>query len=223
MLFIAAITAMTCNSCSTKGNKYLDQGEIHYSVDYAGAIGTFPREFLPKYLVVSFKNDKILFEMISPFGNSGILNLDNPEKNIYDTYFSLLTIKYYYPAKPGEIYPGFEAMQGIEIVKTAKTSVICGFDCNNAQITFPADREKKFDIWYTKEIRVRNPNVCTPFSEIDGVLMNFFFIIGHSELHFNAETVYKKNIPDQIFLRRENFVRVSRQEIVRFIDKMLTL
>ena len=40
--------------------------------------------------------------MISPFGNSGILNLSNPEKGIYDTYFSLFTIKYYYAAKPGE-------------------------------------------------------------------------------------------------------------------------
>jgi hypothetical protein len=223
VLFIAAISAMTCNSCSSGGNKYLDEGEIHYSVEYAGAVGAFPREFLPNSLVVSFKDDKILYEMITPIGNSGILNLANPEKNIYDAYFSLLTIKYYYPARPDEIYPGFEAMRGMEITKTSRTSVICGFDCKNAQISFPADRNKKYDIWYTNEIRVKDPNVCTPFHEIDGVLLNFFFIIGHSEMHFNAETAYKKKIPNQIFLRRERFVRVSREEIIRFINKILTL
>ena len=80
------------------------------------------RRYLPKNLIVSFKHDKILFEMISPIGNSGILNLSNPEKDIYDTYFSLLTLKYYYAAKKGEMFPGFEAMEGMELNKTAKTS-----------------------------------------------------------------------------------------------------
>ena len=59
--------------------------------------------------------------MVSPIGNSGILNLSNPEKDIYDTYFSLFTLKYYYAAKQGEMYPGFEAMEGMEIKKTEKT------------------------------------------------------------------------------------------------------
>ena len=98
------------------------------------------KKFCPKNLIVSFKDDKILFEMLSPFGNSGILNLSNPEKGIFDTYFSLFTIKYYYPVKPGEMFPGFEAMEGMIIKKTSKTSVICGFNCKNAEVTFPATR-----------------------------------------------------------------------------------
>ena len=86
-----------------------------------------PKEVLPKNLIVSFKDDKILFEMISPIGNSGIFNLSNPEKDIYDTYFSLFTLKYYYAAEQGEMYPGFEAMEGMEIKKTSKT-------CSNMRI-----------------------------------------------------------------------------------------
>ena len=174
-----------------------------------------------KILIVSFKDDKILFEMLSPIGNSGILNLSNPKKDIYDTYFSLFTLKYYYAAKKGEMYPGFEAMAGMEVHKTEKTAVICGFNCKNAEVTFPSDRAKIYDVWYTNEINVKNPNACSPFYEIDGVLMSFFFLIGHYELRFNAETVYKKDIPDEIFERREKFVRVSREDIIKFIDKML--
>jgi hypothetical protein len=218
---IAVIFAVTCNSCLLKGSKYIDQGEIHYNIEYSGTIGSVPVEVLPKSLVVSFKDDKILFEMLSPIGNSGILNLSNPKKHINDTYFSLFTIKYYYAAKSDEIYPGFEAMDSMEIHKTGKTAVICGFNCKNAEVTFPSDRQKIYNVWYTNEIRVKNPNACTPFSEIDGVLMRFYFMIGHSELSFNAETVYKKDIPDETFERREKFVRVSREDIIRFINKML--
>jgi len=218
---IAVIFAVTCYSCLIKGNKNIDQGEIDYSIDYSGTIGSIPKEVLPKNLIVSFKDDKILFEMLSPIGNSGIINLSNPKKEIYDTYFSLFTLKYYYAAKQGEMYPGFEAMEGMELQKTEKTAVICGFNCKNAQVTFPADRKKVYDIWYTNEISVKNPNASSPFNEIDGVMMSFFFLIGHSELSFTAENVYKKDIPDKTFERREKFVRASREDIVNFINKML--
>jgi hypothetical protein len=218
---IAAIFAVTCYSCFTKAGKNIDQGEIHYTIDYSASIGSIPIEIMPKNLIVSFKDDKILFAMISPIGNSGILNLSNPDKDIYDSYFSILTLKYYYAAKKGEEFPGFEAMDGMEINKTEKTMVICGFNCKNAEVTLPGDRAKIYDVWYTNEINVKNPNGSSPFQQIDGVMMSFFFLIGHTELHFNAETVYRKDIPDKMFERREKFVKVSREEIVKFINNTL--
>lgn len=223
VILIVVITAMITYSCREKGGKFIDQGEIHYNIDYIGNVGPMPKEVLPKNLIVSFKKDKILFEMVSSFGNSGILNLANPEKAIFDTYFSIFNIKYFYAAEPGELYPGFEAMKGMEITKTSKTSIICGFNCKNSEVTFPSDRGKIYDIWYTNEIKVKNPNASTPFTEIDGVLMSFFFFLGPSELHFDAETVYKKEIPDETFERRDKFIRVSREEINKFINKMISL
>jgi hypothetical protein len=222
-MFIALVFAITGFSCKQQGGRYISQGEIHYNIDYIGSFGPMPKEVLPKNLVVSFKNNKVLYEMISSFGNSGILNLSNPEKGIFDTYFSLFTLKYFYAVKPGEQFPGFDAMQGIEIKNTNKTSVICGFNCKNAEVTFPADRNKVFQVWYTNEIDLKNPNTATPFSQIDGVLMSFFFFLGPAELHFDAETVYKKQIPDETFERRDKFMRVSRQEIDKFINKMISM
>jgi hypothetical protein len=70
---------------------------------------------------------------------------------------------------------------------------------------------------------VKNPNIATPFSEIDGVLMDFFFLMGPAEMHFTAETVYKKEIPDKTFERRTNFARVSRENIEKFLDKMISM
>jgi len=223
ILFIAIIFAVTGFSCKERGGKYINQGEIHYNIDYIGNFGPMPKEVLPKNLVVSFKNNKIIFEMISSFGNSGILNLANPDKGILDTYFSLFTLKYFYAVQPGEQFPGFDAMKGIVIRKTSKTSVICGYNCKNAEVTFPAEMNKLYEIWYTNEINIKNPNTATPFSQIDGVLMSFFFFLGTAELHFEAETVYKKEIPDEAFERRQKFMKVSREEIDKFINKMISL
>lgn len=218
-LFIAIFVAMIAFSCRERGGKYIKQGEIHYNIDYIGNFG-MTKEVMPKTMVVSFKNDKILLEMVSPFGNSGIINLANPEKGIFDTYFSVFTMRYYYAAKPGELYPGFEAMSGMEIKKTSKTSIICGYNCKNAEVTFPADRSKIYEIWYTNEINVKNTNASTPFKEIDGVLMSFFFLMGKTELHFDAETVFKKDISDETFNRKDKFKRVTKEDFNDVIKKM---
>ena len=222
-VLLATILSVTIlSSCNRNKCRDLVQGEIHYDVSFMGHISRMPKEILPKSLVVSFKNNKILYELLSPFGNSGIITLANPAKDIYDTYISMFTLKYFYPSQPGEIYPGFESMKGINIRKTSKTSIICGFECKHAEVTLPFDRSKKFQIWYTTEIPVSKPNASTPFQEIEGVLMNFFFIIGSSEFHFEVQNVYKKEIPDKAFERREKFKRVSKKDINKFIDKIVS-
>jgi hypothetical protein len=218
LLFIFVFTA-----CNESGVKTLHQGEIHYDVQYEGHVTLMPKDLMPKNLIVLFKNDNIIYELVSPFGNSGIINLSNPSKEIYDTYLSLFTIRYYYASKPGELYPGFEAMSGMEVRKTSKTADICGFKCKNAEVTFPFDRSKIYNVWYTEEIPVKNPNASTPFNEIDGVLMSFFFFIGRSEFHFEAQNVYKKDIPDETFERKEKFKQVSKKDINKFINKMVSL
>jgi hypothetical protein len=219
----AIIFTFIGTSCSKPGGRSLNQGEIHYDVQYEGHVTLLPKELMPRNLVVSFKNDNIIYELISPFGNSGITNLSNPSKEIHDTYLSLFTIRYFYASKPGELYPGFEAMRGLEIKKTSKSAVICGFNCKNAEVTFPFDRSKVYNVWYTDEIPVKDPNASTPFNQIDGVLMSFFFFIGRSEFHFEAQNVYKKEIPDETFDRKEKFKQVSKNDLNKFINKMVSL
>lgn len=222
VLILAVILAIAGSSCKEKGAKHINQGEIHYNIEYLGDVGMVPKEYMPRNLIVSFKDDKILFDISAPFGNIGIYNLSNPEENIYDTYISLLTLKYFYASKPGEINPGFDSMLDMNINRTSKTALICGFNCKNAEITFPGN-EKVYNIWYTDEIDVKNPNNATPFRDIDGVLMSFFFMMGPAEMHFTAETVYKKEISDKTFERREKYIQVSREEINNFINKMGSL
>lgn len=223
LFIIAGAFALACFSCKEKSRKPIYEGEIHYNVEYIGHVSLMPKELMPRNLVVAFKSDKIIYELLSPVGNSGITNLSNPSKEIYDTYLSMFTIKYFYTLKPGEWYPGFEAMKGIEIHRTSKTAVKCGFVCKNAEVTFPSDRDKIYNVWYTEDIHVKNPNSSTPFEEIDGVLLSFFFFIGRSEFNFEAENVYRKEIPDKTFERKEKFLRVSKKDINKFIYKMVSL
>ena len=223
LLLIAGLIISFSYSCRERGGKYISEGEIHYNIEYTTTTSSFSKDLMPKNLIVSFKDNKILFEILAPIGNSGIVNLVNPEKQLYDTYINLFGVKYCYAGKPGELHPGFESMEGMEVVKTDKTTVICGYNCKNAVVTLAADRSKVYDIWYTDEIKVKNSNISTPFNTIDGVLLSFFFIMGKSELHFEAESVYQKEIPDRSFERRPKFRLVDRQLMDKTITDMVNL
>jgi hypothetical protein len=214
---------LVCYSCKEKGGKYIDQGEIHFNIEYVGNENSLSKDLMPKTLVVSFKDNKILFEILSPIANSGIINLVNPEMRIYDTYINMLGMKYYYAGSPGEMQPGFESMKGMEIKKTGKTTDMCGYTCKNAEVTFPSDRSKVYNIWYTNEIKVKDSNASTPFSDIDGVLMSFFFFMGKSEMRFEAETVYKKEISDKEFERKSKFRLVTKADMNKIITDMVNL
>jgi hypothetical protein len=221
LLLIGGLIIAISYSCRERGGKNISQGEIHYNIEYSGYASSLPKELLPKSLIVSFKDNKILFEITSPVGNSGIVNLVNPELNLYDTYISFLGARHYYASKPGELNPGFGAMAGMVLKKTDKTTVICGYNCHNAEVTFPADRNKKYQVWYTDEIKVNDSNSATPFYEIKGVLMSFFFFMGKAELRFEAETVYKKDVSDKIFERRPKFRPISKKNMEDLIADMI--
>lgn len=214
---------MLVASCREKGGKYISEGAIHYSIDYIKSSGTLSVDLKPKTLVVSFKDNKILFEILAPIGNQGIINVVNPEKKYYDTYINMLGVRYYYAGSEGEIHPGFSSMDGVEIKKTGKTGVICGYDCENVEVTFAADRNKIYSLWYTNDIKVSNSNANTPFHQIDGVLLSFYYILGGSEMKFTAETVYKKEIPDRLFERRPKFRPVNKKDMDKIITDMVNL
>jgi hypothetical protein len=222
-LAFAGIVVFAVCSCRQEKVRNISQGEIHYSINYSGNVGIMPREVMPRNLIVSFKSNKILFDISAPFGNSGILSLSNPDKGIYDTYISLLAWRYYYAANPGEPAPGFDAMNGMIVRKTSKTTIICGYNCKNAEVILPGSKDVVHQVWYTNEINIKNPNAANPYREIDGVLMSFFYQMGSAEMEFSAETIYKKDIPDKLFERREKYLRVSKEDIDKFMSKMISL
>ena len=53
--------------------------------------------------------------------------------------------------------------------------------------------------------------------------MSFYYILGNSEMKFEAENVYKKDIPDKAFERRPKFKLVSRENMDKIIIEMVNL
>lgn len=217
---MAAVMVSAVSSCRQGGIKHMREGEIYYSIRYIKNPSSLPVEFLPKELVIAFNDDRIYSNLRAPFGSSGISSVTNPKENVYDTYLNMLSFKYYYEGTGDEIQPGFSAMDGITFRETGRESEICGFKCREMETRIPGSDSVRY-IWYTDEIRVKGANLLTPYRELDGVLMDFFYIIGEAELEFKADEVFVKDIPDKDFEKRTNYKKVTRDYLDAMIRKMI--
>ena len=198
----------------------MHEGEIYYNIKYITNPSTLSSDFLPKELVITFKNDLILTELKAPFGNSGLSTIINPKEHIYDTYLNLLSFKYYYEGTPKDMQPGFSSMEGLTLHETGRRSVIGGFSCRQVRVSIPNSKTTRY-IWYTNDIKVVQPNRLTPYKDIDGVLMDFFYIFDKTELQFTADEVFAREIPDKTFEQKKNYKKVNRKFLESLIRKMI--
>lgn len=182
-----------------------------------------PDELMPNSMIVKFKDNKILMEITSPIGNNGIFNIINPKENQIKTYMRVLTMKYYYQGSTDEVPPGIDPMSDMVILHTDQSSVILGLQCKHATATLP-ESGFTYDIWYTNEIKLANPNNSTPFKEIDGVLISFFYRMGEMIIEFEADGIFERPVSDKAFELSDNsFRRVNRESMDDLISTMMSL
>ncbi len=208
--------------CKKSTLKSIDEGEIHYKITFHDRNAVLPDELMPNSMIVKFKDDKILMEITSPIGNNGVYNIIDPEKNQVKTYFRVMGMKYYFIGSADEVPPGIDPMENIEFDATDQESEILGLKCKKTTATIP-ETGYKYDLWYTDEIDIKNPNNSNPFKGIDGVLINFFFVMGDITVEFEADGIYIKQISDKSFEKGENYRRIDRKSMDDLIASMMSL
>jgi hypothetical protein len=208
--------------CKKSTGKNFNEGEIHYSISYIGRNSSISEALLPEMMVVKFKDNKIIMEIMSPIGSNGIFNIIKPEQKSIETYMRLLGMKFCYMGEYGEIPPGIDPMEDLIIEETGEMKELFGLNCMKAKAELPGEGYN-YDLWYTSEIGINNPNFSTPYSALDGVLISFFYRMGDMIVEFNAEGVYIKTVPDKDFIIEENYRKIDRKDMDSIISKMMNL
>lgn len=208
--------------CKKSPGRNFNEGEIHYSISYIGRVGSVSEAMLPNMMVVKFKDNKILMEIMTPIGNNGVFNIIDPAQNRIDTFMRILGMKFCYIGEYGEIPPGIDPMEDLLIEKTGAEREMFGLNCTQAKASL-AEEGYEFELWYTKEIGINDPNFSTPYSTIDGVLITFFYRMGDMIVEFSAEGVYMKPVPDKDFIVEENYRKIDRKDMDSIISKMMNL
>ncbi len=98
------------------------------------------------------------------------------------------------------------------VINTNQVDTIAGFPCKKALIVFEAMDSQEIEVYYTQHIKMNNPNWCTPYHEIDGVLMAYEIEEFGVRMRLEAKAV--KNLDNRDCLKPLNdgdFVPITRE------------
>jgi hypothetical protein len=87
--------------------------------------------------------------------------------------------------------------------------MIAGYKCTMAKITFPDDIHPSFTVYYTNDIHLQTPNWNSPFSKIEGVLMEYQVDRYGLEMKFTAKKVTKADVESSSFEIPEGYKPVT--------------
>lgn len=136
------------------------------------------------------------------------------------TVLKVLDKHYMFKGSRDEQMCCFDMMEGMHVQETDETKIIAGFLCKKAIISLPSTHET-FDIYYTEEITLKNPNSTNPYKEIKGVLMEFELQLLYLKMRFVANNYQKIESNNFNAGLNENGRQVTRWQMTQILRKLM--
>ncbi len=200
-------------ACSEKDSAEMVGAKvIEYDVDYIDEIaGSVPTNILPGKMTLVFANRMAMNTIEGFLGQFTLSYIADLKKGTVTTVLKLFDKRYYHRGKRGENPAGIAPMKDMKLEKTATTARMLEFDAIKYKLHLPGYSEKA--IWCTPDIHIKNPNITTPYKELDKVLLQFYTELSVLKMNMTAEKFEEKTLSTDIFTIPENYQEISRAKM----------
>ncbi|MBN2610855.1 MAG: hypothetical protein JXB00_04785 [Bacteroidales bacterium] len=217
-----ALVLLITGCAKHKNEGIFHSGRIDYKITYLeNNLVSISPNMLPKKMKLEF-NQEYSTNVIEGF--MGIFRLNNIthfKHKRCSTLLEILNKNYIYLGKRGDEMCCFESMEDMDIKYTGETKTIAGLKCHKAIVTLN-DNKEKFDVYYTYDINLSDPNITNPYKKIDGVLMEFQLSLSGLKMRFTAESfenTVKNTMEEPAFPKNSN--EVTREQMAHIISKLM--
>lgn len=218
LLFVIAGIIIWAAGCKQTDEKFISEGEIEYQASVLDQTNSMAA-MAPHKMTVRFKANKSCAEMNAGMGLFSASFISDPEKKTFTQLVKILNKKFTLTHdeaainKENERYP-------VKLIPTLETKMIAGYKCMKMKV-IPLDKKSMpFDIFYTKELNIQNPNFTNPFYKVDGVLMEYQLKKFGLEMRFVAKSVTPETIDDKYFQIPPEYKKVSEREMKMIFDDL---
>ncbi|MCQ2973546.1 MAG: DUF4412 domain-containing protein [Bacteroidales bacterium] len=219
IIISVSILLLNCN-CNTIDNfSKIKEGKIIYSIEY-------PKEeeqsslvtLLPETMELKFKEDNTVINIKGFFAIFSLIYVSNHETHTNYSLLKIMNQKKMYKADTVDAPFGYEKMKDIEIEYTNDTLTICGFLCKKALAHSKTSKDNVYELYYTNEIGIKNPNTNNPFKQLNGVLLGFQVRLCGIRMNMKAIEISPEPVEDSAFNIPEGYDNLSREELEDFIN-----
>lgn len=219
LLFLTLIIFLIQGCLEEDRGTKLAEGLISYDIEYMDdSIDRVMVRFLPKKMIVKFKNNNTVNKIESVSGIVSFTHIQNFKDKSNITLVKLMNRKYQYVEELDEPSLFFNTLPGIKIKETEETKEIAGYKCKKAIISCKNDSFKPFYVYYTNDIKINSPNKHTPFKDMDGVLMEFQIELYDINMRLTATQVISKKIPSKEFEVPTGYEPINKRTMQEIIN-----
>ena len=208
-------------SCVSTDSDNQSQGVIEYDVTYLSNQSSIPTNVLPKKITLKFKQNKSITTIEGFMNMFSMSNVCDFRKHTNTMILKVMDSRYVHYGEKYDPPFFFDSLKDLKIVQTKEFKVIAGLKCKKALVTASSKGVSPFEIYYTQDIKLKEPNKSTPFESIDGVLMQFNIKLSNVEMSLCASKYKKEIVPSEIFDIPDNCKKVTREKFARILTKLL--
>ncbi|UCH14481.1 MAG: hypothetical protein JSV22_00595 [Bacteroidales bacterium] len=210
----------TCKEDTYEG-KYIN-GAIEYKITYIeNELKEISPSLLPKKMKLEFSPHYSTNTIEGFMGFFKLKSHTNFRQRKCFTILEVLNKKYLFKGKKGESMCCFDENPDMKIEFTDDIKEIAGLECKRAIVSLP-EKGETFDIYYTNEISIHNPNSTNPYNQIDGVLLDFQLKLAYLKMKFTAEKfIPSKNNEIDKYKEPANYREVSREQMTYIIKRLM--
>ena len=192
---------------------------IEYKVTYLDdKAGSIPTSILPGKMTLVFADHYALNRIdgfLGQFSLSFIANLKN--KSVVNLV-KIFDKKYVYYGKEDELPVCIEPIDSIDIIEEEKNIEIAGFRCRKLRIK--SSNHPDITVLCTDQIKVKYPNITTPYKDIDEVMLMFNTSLSLLEMKCTASKYEEKEVPWEIFRVPDDYKSISRENLEKVIKEL---
>lgn len=215
--FVLFFAISVFSSCTEGAKKHgIKQGYIEYDITYNDLVPSkYGANMRPTKMVVKFKDNNTINRIEGLSGAFSFAFIQNMQTQTTYTLIKILNKKLYHLEPIDTVkYPfAYADMPNFTIQKTGETEKFLGFLCYRARVVYADTLYQPFEILYTKEIGVQNPNWNTPFEGIDGIMLKFSAVMFNQNMNIVASVIKSTKISDEDFIIPPDYEKVEQSTV----------
>lgn len=198
-----------------EGPAAVNEGVITYDISYPRPIeDKWMEKLMPSEMEMQFKDNNINTELTFGLGMIKIGYITNTEDKHLHEMLKFMRNRNVSHRGVTQVEELIAQIPEHKIELLTDTKSIAGYLCHKAKVKVKSPAEPyTYDLWYTDQIKIKDPNWCTPFKKIPGVLMEYRVERFNVIMHFTAVEVQKAEIQDTEFLVPKKYKEISIEDM----------
>lgn len=220
VIFLSIVLLTFTSACKSPG---VDEGILVYGITYVEAEKASKPviDLLPDEMRQIFK-DSSSKSMIEGFmGMFLTAYISNQEKKSNSLIFKVFADKHYCETAFDESALGFDPVEGVRVELMDDETELLGLNVSKARIFSHDSSFNDFEILYTKDIAIANPNWNNPYKEIDGVLLDFRVKMKGITMFIKLKEVLNQEVDPVEFVVPEGYKKVIPDSLNAIIENLM--